>query len=776
MKLFFSILLIAFGIIITSEVIGVIFIYEVKVNMENTILDSAEEKNQLLVNRIDSYISDRTIDMLNLVNDKSVLQAVVSSNADFQKMDNPRQYVETQNATWNSTPRNTSPSLMLNITQNPTADRLREMMNIEKAIFHSDVFSRMLLANSYGAVVAASEAPADYDQFTESWYVEVKQDGLHVGNVTMDKPSGIVGIPIAVRINDENGNFVGVAKGIISINNVFHMLSNQMATQKIMPVKYELFDSKGTVLYSSDPTEKPLATSFPVDFVQNITGHSGSFVYTHPEEGQHFVVYVTSNSSKITPTGNWILATEYDPVQMLKPVRDMTTLLIIIMFVLIPITCIVVFVISRRIERPLSYIISTLHGFSKRDVKYIVPNGSDEIKELAANFNQMMKSVTESERKIIESEGLYRDLFESSPDPVRLIDLNGIVIDVNQAFVKKFGYSKEEAIGQPLSSSLVETSQYDIQQILQELKRGIKIDSMQVLYRKKDGSTFPALLSATPFCDSKNKLVGYVGIIKDVSELIEAKTKIEEKEATIESQYAKLAQVDKLKDEFSSMISHELTTPLFPIKFHAAMLKDPKNFGTLNKDQLNSVNEIYQNSEKLERLISDVLEVQKLEMGVTMFKKESFEVDEFMNKIFANNLPYMGNKQIKFVNSTKAKTRITSDSDRLGQVFSNLIINSVDFVPDKVAMIEINAKDEGNYILFYVKDNGSGIPKDKQENLFKKFYQIDTSPTRRHRGSGLGLSICKGIVDGLGGTIWLESAVGVGTVVYFKIPKVAVTR
>src|SRR5574337_833639 len=220
------------------------------------------------------------------------------------------------------------------------------------------------------------------------------------------------------------------------------------------------------------------------------------------------------------------------------------------------------------------------------------------------------------------------------------------------------------------------------------------------------------------------------------------------------------------------MISHELTTPLFPIKFHAEMLKDPSIFGKLNNEQLNSVNEIYENSIKLDKLISDILDVQKLEQNGLKFTKINFKTDEFMNKIYDNSKAMMESKSIKFENSTRDEIIIDSDPGRLEQVFSNLIKNSVDFVPEKTGKIEICAKtDEGNYVKFYVKDNGIGIPKEKQKNLFKKFYQIDTSVKRRHRGSGLGLSICKGIIEGLGGKIWIESAEGLGTIVYFTIPK-----
>ena len=129
----------------------------------------------------------------------------------------------------------------------------------------------------------------------------------------------------------------------------------------------------------------------------------------------------------------------------------------------------------------------------------------------------------------------------------------------------------------------------------------------------------------------------------------------------------------------------------------------------------------------------------------------------------------MDDKNIQFTNTTKEKLKITSDPDRLNQVFANLIKNAVDFVPEN-GKIEINAARKNGDVIFYVKDNGKGIPKEKQDGLFKKFYQIDTSLKRSHGGTGLGLVICKGITEALGGTIWLESEVGKGATFYFKIP------
>jgi len=194
--------------------------------------------------------------------------------------------------------------------------------------------------------------------------------------------------------------------------------------------------------------------------------------------------------------------------------------------------------------------------------------------------------------------------------------------------------------------------------------------------------------------------------------------------------------------------------------------------GELNEDQKEAVDEIYDSSEELLHLIENVLNAQKIELQKLKFNIREIGVDEFMEGRYKSLLSLTAEKGIKFVNSTEKGLVVKGDIKKLNEVFANLVQNSVDFVPDKNGRIEIGAKNQDKEMLFYVKDNGKGIPKDKIKNLFKKFYQIDSSYTRKHGGSGLGLSICKGYIEGLGGKIWVESEPNVETTFYFTLPKV----
>lgn len=240
--------------------------------------------------------------------------------------------------------------------------------------------------------------------------------------------------------------------------------------------------------------------------------------------------------------------------------------------------------------------------------------------------------------------------------------------------------------------------------------------------------------------------------------------------SAINSMIDQVNQSEKQKKEFYSMISHELKNPLTPIKFLCDMFLDG-TLGDLDTKQLNSIKMIERNSSRMDKLVSDILDAQKLDMGKMVFNKEKFNTAEFVETVEKDLSPILLDKEIEMVVKNSVTQDIISDEHRLHQVFGNLVKNAVDFIPEKTGKIEIGAQSDNENIIFYVKDNGTGMSKEFQKNLFKKFYQEDTSAKRKHGGTGLGLAVCKGIVNGLDGKIWVESEKGKGTTFYFSIPK-----
>ncbi len=363
----------------------------------------------------------------------------------------------------------------------------------------------------------------------------------------------------------------------------------------------------------------------------------------------------------------------------------------------------------------------------------------------------------------------YRNLYEGSPVLQRTVNTDGIILECNQAYAKNFGFTKQEIVGKSLFDHTGEKSTDDMHKAFETWKQTGRVENKEIWFKRKDGTTFPGLISANNIYDDKGKLIGSNTVIRDVSEIYQARKVLDEHERQ-KIQLEELQKLDSIKEEFYLTVSQEFKLPLNPIKQYCDLLNNPKT-GNLNAKQSEAVNEIYNNIVRLERLIEDMVDVQKLNNNKMTFKKEEFQVAEFMQSVIKLGIPMMKEKQIEFTNNTSDNIILKSDENRLRQVFDNLIQNAVDFVPQRGGRIEISARNETDGILFYVKDNGIGISEKRKDSVFKKFYQVNLSLKRRYGGSGFGLVICKGIVENLAGKIWFESKEGEGTTFYFLLPK-----
>jgi signal transduction histidine kinase len=258
----------------------------------------------------------------------------------------------------------------------------------------------------------------------------------------------------------------------------------------------------------------------------------------------------------------------------------------------------------------------------------------------------------------------------------------------------------------------------------------------------------------------------------------EIETKNEEllkREKDLERINKELVTTELAKEEFISMVSHELKTPLTPVKVYVDMFLKTNGLGELNEKQLKAMKIIHSSVSKLELLINDIFDVYKLEIGRLRLNKESIQVAKLVQQNVSELEPLTEVKQIEFkaeIIPPSDNVNVLCDQKRIEQVISNLVKNSVDFIPKDGGRITIRAETDKTTqnVMFTVEDNGIGIPVDKMDNLFKTFYQVDTSLTRKHGGTGLGLVICKGIVENHGGKLWIDRNFIGGTSIKFTLP------
>jgi len=246
---------------------------------------------------------------------------------------------------------------------------------------------------------------------------------------------------------------------------------------------------------------------------------------------------------------------------------------------------------------------------------------------------------------------------------------------------------------------------------------------------------------------------------------------IKKGELLIQNQLQELTQIDKQKDEFAAMVSHELKTPLVPIQLYTEMLLDGV-LGSLDDKQIKALHSIHTSVESLIDLVDDVLDITKLELGRLKLNKKQIDFENLLNKNIESLSMFAKEKKVTLELDLKTSEKIFCDPKRINQVISNLIKNSIDFVPEHTGLIKLTVEKNAKSFVFTLTDNGPGIPAEKQKYLFQKFYKIDTSPTRKHGGSGLGLTICNGLVKSHGGKIWIDKEYTQGICFKFTIPVV----
>ncbi len=392
---------------------------------------------------------------------------------------------------------------------------------------------------------------------------------------------------------------------------------------------------------------------------------------------------------------------------------------------------------------------------------------SGNITEMSAIMMHMTE--LESLQKLVRIKK-YESLYENSPDLYRTVNYNGTIIDCNMTYIKKMGFtSKREVLGRNLVEHTADKSVDALRRNMSDWRRTGKSKTTEIWMKRKDGSIFPSILTPTNIYDDENNMIGRNVVIKDATELFDTKHLLSEQEKT-----------DRMKEEFLSVVTHELKSPLTPIIGFAQALGRPKLLGDLNDKQRDAVTTILSNAQRLRKLIVDMLDAHKLELEKMRFDLQEMSVNVLLERINKSFRIAAQEKDITVHCSVKGQfdakgegleIKIISDTSRLEQVITNLVYNAVDFIPKGTGKITVTAEKIDGTIKFSIQDNGCGIPPEKQKQLFTKFYQANTSHTRKHGGTGLGLAICRGIVNGLGGEIYVESIVGKGSNFYFILPE-----
>ncbi|HEY9701754.1 MAG TPA: PAS domain S-box protein [Allocoleopsis sp.] len=359
-------------------------------------------------------------------------------------------------------------------------------------------------------------------------------------------------------------------------------------------------------------------------------------------------------------------------------------------------------------------------------------------------FTAILRDVSKRKQYEEELERLNRKnelILNSAGEGIFGLNLQSKITFVNPAGARLLGYQVSELLGKSIEIILAE-SNININQFFQsELVMQVRNE----LFKRQDGSIFPVEYISN-LIEEQHEIVGVVIAFKDITER---------------------NKVERMKNEFISIVSHELRTPLTSIYGSLKMLGS----GLLNTDADSSQRLLeiaIDSTERLMRLINDILDIERIESGKVVMSKNICNIENLMMKCGESMQPFADKYKVNLIISP-LKEQVNVDEDRIMQTFTNLLSNGIKFSPEG-GQIWLTAKKQENYILFEIKDQGRGIPEDKLESIFEKFQQVDFSDSRNHEGTGLGLAICRSIIEQHEGKIWAESVLGAGSTFYFTLP------
>jgi len=353
------------------------------------------------------------------------------------------------------------------------------------------------------------------------------------------------------------------------------------------------------------------------------------------------------------------------------------------------------------------------------------------------------------EEQLQESEEKFRNILISSPDAITITDLNGNIINCNQATLNMHNFSaKKELIGKKALNLI---ARRDWQKASKNMEKTFKqgfIKDIEYTFLTKEGREFPAELSASVIRNSSGKLIGFMAITRNISER---------------------KRIDRAKSEFVSLASHQLRTPLTIMNWHSEMLLAGKA-GKLNDRQRKYLEEIYTANQQLVNLVNLLLNISRIELGILNIKPKPTNIIEIANSVLRGLLPQIKNKKLKIEkNYDKNLPIINIDPNIMRIIFQNLLSNAIKYIP-KEGKVRLLIKKQKSNMLIKVSDTGYGIPKKQQLQVFTKFFRADNVVEKEPNGTGLGLYIVKSILEQSGGKTWFESEENKGTTFYVTIP------
>ena len=404
------------------------------------------------------------------------------------------------------------------------------------------------------------------------------------------------------------------------------------------------------------------------------------------------------------------------------------------------------FALARRVSRPISQMAQAAKMISKGDLsRRIREDSRDEVGDLAYSFNRMseelQRQMGDLAREVSEKEALLSSMIEG----VLAIDRDEHVILINKAAQRMLELGPDDALGK-FHWEVIRNS--EINNLFKEVLKTKEQKEVKLQIGPLDERAF--MVYAAPIRAWGGNILGVVAVFHDVTEI---------------------RRLEKVRMEFVANVSHELRTPLTSIKGFVETLKR----GAIDEREnaVNFLDIIERHTDRLNQLITDLLDLSRVETGKKKMDFQPIKVEELINRAVSHFMEISNKNRPKIkYNIPSDLPMVLADEEGIETVLKNLLDNAVKYTP-KRGEINITSTDKDDYIEIAVVDNGIGIPSRDLPRIFERFYCVDKARSRELGGTGLGLSIVKHIIEAHGGTVGVESEVGEGSRFTFTLSKVS---
>lgn len=623
---------------------------------------------------------------------------------------------------------------------------------------------------------AEPRTSAHYDSRSRFWFQQAIEKGqpswYQVGRY---QAYDSLGMGISSPVHDSQGQLLGVATADVALNQLNDFLHTTAENKHGL---YFIAEHDGSLLAVSDASPTYVVPEEGFQRVHAIEAPNAVFQYMWQQHhnrrsGQMMAIigdtkFVINLRQLTLEDGPELLIAIAHPTNLFTaPLLSLATTLAKAFLFMILLCALVMFLVARRVTKPLGALSRWAEQLSQQEWQ-VPPPSSGGIKELQIvneDLQQMAHQLASTTAQLAEkvehrTEELNRTLIllqhilrSAAGISIIVTNPDGKIILFNQGAELLSGFSAKEAMAKD-SIVFLHTEQPTLAPDAHHFPEFIATHYQEgsgpklTYYRHKTAGCIAVSLLTTPILDKMKQLSGYLFIAQDMTEQ---------------------QRVSQMKDDFVSTVSHELRTPLTSINASLKLLNSGA-LGQLTDKQLQLTSIAEQNGLRLQSLINDLLDMDKLLAGQMELKLSQYLLSDLLQTAIQQNSGYAEQHQIQLIlNDATTDAVVNVDERRFQQIMSNLLSNAIKFSQPH-STVQINAEHQKQQLKIRVIDQGCGIPESFKEKMFTKFSQADSASNRSKEGTGLGLAICKQLVEQMHGSIGFHSKDGAGSEFYLLIP------